>query len=170
MNPTPSPIDVYIHPGPAEWWEVLGALGPLAVLLGAVLAARISWGTLRQRTAADALALAQKREADNRAEWWKRTQWALDHVLDEDPDARALGLAALAVLARSELARPEELELLDIAWQAVDGNAVGGNAVGADADDDNADDEAPAAENVDSADDVGDNGTTSSAESGEGRK
>ena len=155
MNPTPSPIDVFIHPGPAEWWQVLGALGPLAVLLGALLAALISWGTLRQRTAADALALAQKREADNRAEWWKRTQWALDHALDEDPNSKALGLAALAVLTHSELARTEELELLDIAWQAVDGE-------------DN-DDEGPVAENVDSADDMGDNGTNSSADSEEGR-
>ena len=155
MNPTPSPIDVFIRPAPAEWWQVLGALGPLAVLLGALLAALISWHTLRQRTLADALALAQKREADNRAEWWKRTQWALDHVLDPDPDSKALGLAALAVLAHSELARPEELELLDIAWQAVDGGTG---------------DEGPAAENMDSAEAMGDNGTDSSADSEEGSR
>lgn len=156
MNPTPSPspIDVFIHPGPAEWWQVLGALGPLAVLLGALLAAFISWGTLRQRTVADALALAQKREADNRAEWWKRAQWALDHALGEDPDSKALGLAALAVLAHSELARPEELALLDIAWQAVDGST---------------EDEVSAPDSVDSADDVGDNGTNSSTDAEEGR-
>jgi hypothetical protein len=127
VNPTPSPVDVLIHPGPAEWWQILGALGPLAVLLGAALAALIGWGTLRQRTAADALALAQKREADDRAEWWKRTQWALDQAVDEDADSKTLGLAALAVLAHSELARREELELLDIAWKAVnaDGHEQG---------------------------------------------
>ena len=49
-------------------------------------------------------------------------QWALDQAVDEDADSKALGLAALAVLAHSELARREELELLDIAWKAVNGD------------------------------------------------
>jgi hypothetical protein len=172
VNPTPSPVDVFIHSGPAEWWQILGALGPLAVLLGALLAGLISWSTLRQRTAADARALAQKREADNRAEWWKRTQWALDQALDEDQNSKALGLAALAVLTHSELARTEELELLDIAWKAVNGedhddeDSEDGQAP---ADDASGTEEpalvdhwpavvatSPVAENVDSGDDMGD--------------
>lgn len=70
----------------------------------------MAWRTLRQKAV-----------ADDRAEWWKRTQWALDRALDEDRDSKALGLAALDVLARSELARNEELELLDIAWESVNG-------------------------------------------------
>lgn len=70
----------------------------------------MAWRTLRQKAV-----------ADDRAEWWKRTQWALDRALDEDQDIKALGLAALGVLARSELARNEELELLDIAWKSVNG-------------------------------------------------
>ena len=70
----------------------------------------MAWQTLRQKAI-----------ADDRAEWWKRTQWALDRALDEDQDIKALGLAALDVLARSELARNEELELLDIAWKSVNG-------------------------------------------------
>ena len=70
----------------------------------------MAWQTLRQKAI-----------ADDRAEWWKRTQWALDSALDEDEDTRALGLAALEVLASSELARNEELELLDIAWKSVNG-------------------------------------------------
>lgn len=70
----------------------------------------MAWQTLRQ-----------KATADDRAEWWKRTQWALDRALDEEQDIKALGLATLGVLARSELARNEELELLDIAWKSVNG-------------------------------------------------
>lgn len=70
----------------------------------------MAWRTLRQKAV-----------ADDRAEWWKRTQWALDRALDEEGDSKALGLAALDVLARSELARDEELELLDIAWESVNG-------------------------------------------------
>lgn len=44
----------------------------------------------------------------------RRTQWAPDHALSRDKGRKALGLAALAVLTRSELARNEELELMDI--------------------------------------------------------
>lgn len=152
--------------GPAEWWQIVGALGPLAVLLGALIA----WFTLRQRTKSDALALQQKREADanalqqktdadSRAEWWKRTQWALDHALATDKNTKALGLAALAVLTRSELARKEELELLDIAWRAVNGGT-------------DSEDEQKAADDsgvMDSDAGISDNGTTSE-DSEEGRK
>ncbi|KRE53036.1 hypothetical protein ASG92_05590 [Arthrobacter sp. Soil736] len=134
MNPSPfpSPLDVVFHSGPADWWVILAGLGPLAVLIAALLAFYINWRTLKQRTAADTTALEQKREADvqalkqkteadSRAEWWRRAQWALDRALDEDEGTKALGLATLDVLARSELARKEELELFDIAWKSVAG-------------------------------------------------
>ncbi|MET3922248.1 hypothetical protein [Arthrobacter sp. UYEF20] len=119
MNPTPSPspLDVFVHTGPAEWWQVLAALGPLAVVLGAALAALIGWNTLRQRTAADARALTQKSEADNRSEWWKRTQWALDAVLSGDKKRGTVGLKVLGVLGESPLAGPGELAVLEAAWK-----------------------------------------------------
>lgn len=116
-TPTPDPLEVLVHTGPAEWWQILAALGPLAVLLGALLAALIGWHTLRQRTTADAKALAQKREADNRSEWWKRTQWAIDNSLSEEPDKAKLGLRVMTVLAESSLAGPEELKIITSAWQ-----------------------------------------------------
>jgi len=105
---------------------------PVAVLVAALIAALINWRILKQRTKSDAAALEQKREADrnaleqktaadSRAEWWRRAQWALEHALSEDEDAKALGLATLEVLAHSELARREELELFDIAWKTVNG-------------------------------------------------
>lgn len=132
MTPTPTltPIDVILYPGPAHWWEIVGALGPVAVLTAALLAAIIGWITVRQRTKADELslrqkddsdakALAQKQRADDRAEWWRRAQWALDRALDEDRDTKALGMGALEVLAHSKLAQGEELELFDITWKSV---------------------------------------------------
>lgn len=102
--------------GPADWWQVLAALGPLAVLLAAVIGAAISLRTLNQRAAADTEALAQQREADNRSEWWRRTQWAVDSSLSADPRRAEAGLRVLAVQAGSMLASPEELEILTVAW------------------------------------------------------
>ena len=117
MTPPADPVDVVVHTGPAEWWQVLAALGPLAVLLAALIGAVISLHTLRQRADADTAALAQKREADNRSEWWNRTQWALDSSLSADPRRAELGLGVLAVLAESGLASPEELEIITVAWE-----------------------------------------------------
>ncbi|MCU1548876.1 MAG: hypothetical protein JWO29_1827 [Arthrobacter sp.] len=153
MTPSPTPVLPAAVP---EWWQIVAALGPLAVLLGAVLAALLGWRTLRQRTRADARALDQKTEADNRAEWWKRTQWALDKALDRDEDAKALGLATLAVLTRSELARQEELELLDIAWQSV-------------TEENNGETPAEEAEAVDSPGNISDNGVSGTDDTEEGR-
>ncbi|ACL41981.1 hypothetical protein Achl_4030 (plasmid) [Pseudarthrobacter chlorophenolicus A6] len=140
MNPSPSPtpLDVFVHSGPAEWWQILAALGPLAVLVGALLAAFIGWNTLRQRTTADAKSLAQKREADDRSEWWKRTQWAIDSSMSDEPDRAKLGLRVMSVLAESKLAGPEELKIITSAWvdplevaeQARTGNPVQGEYVG----------------------------------------
>ena len=162
--PSPTPLDVIVHSGPADWWVILAGLGPLAVLIAALLAFYINWRTLRQRTAADRTALDQKREADaqalkqkteadSRAEWWRRTQWALDRALDADEGTKALGLATLAVLARSDLALTEELELFDIAWKNVSGD---------DNPDENRMEEPSDRErlSVDSGANIGENGTT----------
>lgn len=153
---SPGPYELAVS-APAEWWQIVAALGPLAVLAGAILAAFIGWRTLRQKAVADAQALTQKTRADDRAEWWKRTQWALDKALEADEDAKALGLASLAVLARSDLARGEELELLDIAWQSV---------TEANGDDGTWGEEVEA---VDSEEAIGDNGTTSTDSTEEGK-
>jgi hypothetical protein len=119
VNPTPSPVpvEVILRSNPAEWWQVLAALGPLAVLIGAILAALIGWNSLRQRTAADAGALVQKTDADNRAEWWRRAQWALDASVDAKPEKQDIGLAVLELLNTSRLAGPEEAQILAEAWK-----------------------------------------------------
>ena len=93
-----------MHTGPAEWWQIVAALGPLAVLLGALIAGVIGWRTLKQ-----------KAEADNRAEWWKRTQWALDAVYSGDKKLGTIGLKVLKVLGESELAGDGELAVLEAA-------------------------------------------------------
>lgn len=139
MPPTPAPAP--LAPVPLEWWQNVALFSPIAVLVAAALAAFINWQILRQRTKADNRALTQKREADqkaldqktaadSRAEWWKRAQWALERALSSDEDTKALGLATLEVLARSELAKKEELELFDIAWEVVNGKPAAPEAAG----------------------------------------
>lgn len=63
------------------WWQILAALGPLAVLLAAAIGAFMAWRTLRQKAV-----------ADDRSEWWKRAQWALDNVYSEDTNRGTMGL------------------------------------------------------------------------------
>lgn len=99
------------------------------VLLGTILFAFITWqgwtgstagakGIYQQGWETEAAALGQQAEADDRAEWWRRTEWALNLALDQNKEARIIGLKTLDALARSELAREEDLELLDAARRA----------------------------------------------------
>ncbi|WP_427007599.1 hypothetical protein [Pseudarthrobacter sp. H2] len=102
MNPTPSPspLDVIVHAAPAADWQVWAAFAPL---IAAVIAAAIAFAALWQR-----------RRADNRAEWWRRAQWALDASISDQPTRAELGQQAINILGKSKLATPEDGVLLKI--------------------------------------------------------
>lgn len=99
-TPSPSPIDVVVHNAPVADWQVWAAFAPL---IAAVIAALIAVVTLWQR-----------RRADNRAEWWRRAQWALDASMSDEPKRAEMGQQAINLLARSKLATPEDGVLLRI--------------------------------------------------------
>ena len=82
----------------------LADLAPAATLLVGVLALFVGLRTIRQRD------LADRRDA-----WWDRARWAADLTLADDEHRRELGYLVLDTLARSRLAGPEELDLLDVA-------------------------------------------------------
>jgi hypothetical protein len=82
-----------------DWLRYAVAFAPL---LAAIIAAWIAWRTL-----------AQRREADRRDQWWKRTQWAIDLAMDRDFSRAVVGLVALKHLAASDLCTDEDYELLD---------------------------------------------------------
>ncbi|MDQ0032132.1 hypothetical protein [Arthrobacter bambusae] len=103
MNPSPAPLPVTVVAPPPEWWQILGALSPLAVLVAAIVAAAVGL-----------LSLRQKARADNRSEWWRRAQWALDASLSRSRSEAEMGQRAIEILGRSELASPEELALLRV--------------------------------------------------------
>jgi flagellar biogenesis protein FliO len=86
-----------------EWWQIVGALSPLAVLVAAIVAALVGLLTLRQ-----------KARADDRSEWWRRAQWALDASLSRSRSEAEMGQKAIEILGQSELASREDLALLKV--------------------------------------------------------
>jgi hypothetical protein len=88
------------------WWQVVAALAPVGTLAAALVAAFVGLGTIRQRS-----------YSDRRAEFWRRTEWALEASASPDPQLAAMGTMVLASLAKSDLiASDEELQLLDAVW------------------------------------------------------
>lgn len=121
----PQPLRVIVEPTDgAKWWEVMGALGPLAVLLAAVITGAVAWKSVRQSQKAleqeidaDRRDLAQRSLADQKAQWWERVQWALDASFSGDTNRKAAGIAMVRVLSEPEWLTAEELLLLDAAWR-----------------------------------------------------
>ena len=93
----------------AGFWQTL-SFAPVATLTVGVLAAIIAGLALRQRSRSDA-----------RAEWWRRTQWALDNIPDGGQDAdqesetnrEILAYAVLGVQVENESAKKVELDVIE---------------------------------------------------------
>jgi hypothetical protein len=82
------------------WTVILGAaaVAPLATF-GVVLVAYLTY--------------RQKSHADKRDQWWKRAQWGIDSALnDADPQRRLAGIKVLVQLIGSDLATPEDADLM----------------------------------------------------------
>jgi hypothetical protein len=82
------------------WTVILGAaaVAPLATF-GVVLVAYLTY--------------RQKSRADKRDQWWKRAQWGIDSALDDaDPPRRLAGIKVLVQLIGSDLATPEDADLM----------------------------------------------------------
>ncbi|UNX53749.1 hypothetical protein MF406_12230 [Georgenia sp. TF02-10] len=80
------------------------APGVTAVIAG--VAVLVAWWTL-----------AQRRQADARAHWWDRTQWAIDQALDPREEVYRVGLAVMEVRARRRLMRAEEYQAVAAVWE-----------------------------------------------------
>lgn len=97
-----SSIDVIIHAEPAEWWQVVAALTPLAALLVLMFVVL----TLCRSTTAPAAGL------DRHAEWWSRAEWAMDMALDDKPERRKVGLAILDQLSTDRFVGKEDAQIV----------------------------------------------------------
>lgn len=84
-----------------EMWTVIrgaAAVAPLATF-GIALVAYLTY--------------RQKSQADRRDQWWKRAQWGIDSALDDaDPKRRLAGIKVLVQLIGSDLATPEDADLM----------------------------------------------------------
>ncbi|MET4144213.1 hypothetical protein [Arthrobacter sp. UYCo732] len=99
-TPSPTPLDVIVHTAPAADWQVWAAFAPLiAAIIAALIAGAALW---------------QKRRADNRAEWWRRAQWALDASMSDHRARKEMGQQAINILGQSKLATQEDGVLLKI--------------------------------------------------------
>jgi hypothetical protein len=113
-----------LAPAEAGWWVPWSAFGSYAALLAAIVAFLIGMRTLKQQKGALEVqrkgaesTLGQRQVADDRAEWWRRTQWALEATASENEMMSAYGNGMLMLLAKSKLASDEDKDLLDTAWK-----------------------------------------------------
>lgn len=118
-------------PGAPGWWEPWGAFGSYVAIAAAVVAFVVGSRSLAQQreqletqrdqitaqTTAAADALGQRQEADDRSEWWRRTQWAIESAASEDETLNAVGMRMIPKMHKSGLASDEDRDLLDTIWQ-----------------------------------------------------
>lgn len=83
------------------WLVLVATIGPLVAAVAAIGALFVGIQTVRQRTAADA-----------QTQWWARVQWAVGLAFEDDERRRTVGLEALALLATSPLAGPDDAAFL----------------------------------------------------------
>ena len=97
----------------AAQWAItwIPVLGPLGILTTAVVAY---------------FAYRQKLEADRRAQWWIRAEWALEASLSANPRRSLAGLAVLNDLKTSSLATREDRDLFRLIGLTVREDILGG--------------------------------------------
>ncbi|MFW0793781.1 hypothetical protein AAFP30_08220 [Gordonia sp. CPCC 205515] len=62
--------------------------------------------------------ILQRNRSENRSEWWRRFQWALDATHSDVPQRRDDGWAVIAELMRSPLMTPSEEVFIKVVAQA----------------------------------------------------
>jgi hypothetical protein len=80
---------------------IISTIGPLFTLAAAVIAGVIAWRALKQ-----------KEQADRHAEWWKRTQWAVEKVCAGDVTEATVAMDVLMNIEDAGLTTDQDLELL----------------------------------------------------------
>jgi hypothetical protein len=90
-----------------EWMSVLADAVTVVALIGAFF----GWRSFAARRLEAEKAIDEARE--ERENWWRRVQWAIDLSTSDDHARQQVGFSALTQLARSELTTVEDLELME---------------------------------------------------------
>ncbi|GAB5079581.1 hypothetical protein [Arthrobacter sp. AD-310] len=103
-----------LAPGEPAWYVIVASLAPVAALLAAGLVTFIGWRNLKHQQKA----LKVSMQNDDRSEWWKRAQWALEAEATDNDKLSAAGTEMLKLLVKSEMASDADKDLLDTSWRA----------------------------------------------------
>ncbi|KQQ98411.1 hypothetical protein ASF72_18370 [Arthrobacter sp. Leaf141] len=105
------------------WWTQISAFTSIALSATVFGAAVVVLLNLRRQTraifgkaATHTGRLRWRREANDRAEWIRRTQWALGAAASTNDTMYFCGTTILEALARSDLTGPEDKSILDSVW------------------------------------------------------
>jgi hypothetical protein len=104
------------------WWTEISAITSITLSAALIGAAVLIFLKLRRQKTLLCSAgthtgsLRRRREADDRAEWIRRTQWALGAAASTNDTMYSYGATILEVLARSDLTGPEDKSILDSVW------------------------------------------------------
>lgn len=105
------------------WWTEISAFTSIALsaaIIGAsvliLLKLRRQKRALLGKAATYTDGLARRRAANDRAEWIRRTQWALGAAASTNDTMYSYGATILEALARSDLTGPEDKSILDSVW------------------------------------------------------
>lgn len=117
-----APHEAPVPEGPGWWTQIspLSSIALSAVIIGAavllLLKLRRQKRALLGNAATHTDSLGRRREADARAEWIRRTQWALGAAASNNDTRHFYGTTILEALARSDLTGPEDKSILDTVW------------------------------------------------------
>jgi hypothetical protein len=107
---------------------LIPVFAPVAALLAAVLVTWVGWRNLKHQQKALGVSVRN----DDRSEWWKRAQWALEAAMTvENAQLSAAGNEMLRVLVTSDMASDKDKDLLDTVWKAGTGAVSQESAVDA---------------------------------------
>lgn len=114
----------YLTSDDPGWWTYASAFTSVAVLVAIIAGAVVALLKLRHReralkgvAATHSRSLEQRRATDDRAEWLRRTQWALGAAASTNDRMYSIGAAILEALARSDLTGAEDKTVLDTVWE-----------------------------------------------------
>ena len=107
-------IDYVVHSAPAEWWEIVAAIGPYLVII-AVAAGALVHRLLRPAPRHDFT--SAKASAG-----WGMAQWAMEAAMDPDPKRRKRGRAVLEQLSGSHLLDEDSSRIVEQAKRLLKGD------------------------------------------------